>query len=59
MTPSEQCKHAGLKSLVELSRITGDSVQVLINWHRDRPKRFEVLVAGAVEIKKLTGEVMK
>lgn len=48
MTPSEQCKSAGLRSLAELSRITGCSVQLLINWHRERPKLFDVVVAGAV-----------
>lgn len=47
MTPSEQCKAAGLKSLAELSRISEVSIQTLINWHRDKPKLFAVVVAGA------------
>jgi len=51
MTPSEQCKQAGLKSLAELAKISGVSVQTLINWHRDKPALFAVAVAGAVVIK--------
>ena len=59
MTPSEQCKSAGLKSLAELVRISGVSEQTLINWHRSKPKLFVCAIAGAVAIKaanvKLTG----
>ena len=51
MTPSEQCKAAGLKSLAELAQISGVSVQTLINWHRDKPALFATVVAGAVVIK--------
>ena len=46
--PSEQCKAAGLKSLAELVEATGTSEQTLINWHRDKPKLFDVVIAGAV-----------
>ena len=52
MTPSERCKKAGLKSLAELSDITGESVQTLNNWHKaDNPvyrRRFELLLKGAL-----------
>jgi hypothetical protein len=50
MTTSEQCKAAGLKSLAELSKISGVSVQTLINWHKDKPALFSVVVAGAVAL---------
>ena len=50
-TPSEQCKAAGLKSLAELAKTSGVSVQTLINWHKDKPHLFAVVVAGAVVIK--------
>ncbi len=50
MTPSEQCKAAGLKSLVELSRITGESQQTLINWHKKKPRLFQVVIAGALSL---------
>lgn len=53
MTPSEQCKAAGLNSLAELVRLTGESKESLINWHRDRPRRFELMLKGVIsEIKK-------
>jgi hypothetical protein len=48
MTPSQQCKAAGLKSLAELVRISGESEQNIINWHKKRPLRFRLLLAGAV-----------
>jgi len=51
--PSEQCKSAGLKSLAELASITGKPVQTLINWHREEPQLFEVVVWGAA-VKKMT-----
>jgi len=51
MTPSEQCKAAGLASLSELSRISGVSIQTLRNWHKNKPVLFAVVVAGAVQIK--------
>jgi hypothetical protein len=51
MTPSEQCKAAGLKSLAELAKISEVSVQTLINWHKDKPALFATVVAGAVVIK--------
>jgi hypothetical protein len=57
MTPSEQCKTAGLKSLAELAKISGVSVQTLINWHRDKPALFAVVVAGAVVIKAANAEI--
>jgi len=48
MTPSQQCKAAGLKSLAELVKISEVSEQTLINWHRDKPKLFKLVLAGAV-----------
>ena len=53
MKPSEQCKEAGLKSLVQLSQITGESQQTLINWHKNKPRLFSVVVAGAQAIKEI------
>ena len=51
MTPSEQCKTAGLKSLAELAKISGASSRTLINWHREKPALFATVLAGAVVIK--------
>ena len=53
MTPSEQCKAAGLKSLAELSEITGQSVRTLSNWHKDKPVLFRIVLIGAVVTKAL------
>jgi hypothetical protein len=57
MTPSEQCKAAGLKSLAELANISGVSVQTLINWSRDKPALFATVVAGAVVINAANAEI--
>lgn len=56
MSPSEQCKAAGLRSLAELSRISHTSERTLINWHRDKPELFKVAIAGAVDIKSKESE---
>ena len=48
MTPSQQAKAAGLKSLSQVSQITGVSLQTLNNWHRDKPELFAVVLAGCV-----------
>lgn len=52
MKPSEECKRAGLKSLAELSEMTETSVQTLNNWSKNKPKLFDVLLAGASIIKR-------
>jgi len=48
MKPSEKCKLAGLSSLKELSEISGESVQTLNNWHKNKPTLFELTLKGAV-----------
>lgn len=54
MTPSQQCKGAGLKSLAELVLITKESKQTLINWHKNKPVLFHLVVLGAVQQKSIT-----
>jgi hypothetical protein len=56
MKPSDQCKAAGLKSLAELSRISGESVQTLNNWHRNKPKLFEIVLKGCLEEKSIVND---
>jgi len=51
MTPSKQAKAAGLKGLAEMSRICATSKETLTNWHRDQPRKFEVMLAGAVVVR--------
>jgi len=48
MSPAEQAKAKGLKSLSQVSEITGVSLQTLSNWAKDKPKLFEVVLIGAV-----------
>ena len=46
MTPSQQAKEAGLKSLSRVSDITGVSLQTLDNWSKNKPDLFTVVLAG-------------
>lgn len=48
MTPSKQCKAAGLSSLAELSGITGKAVSTLRYWHKHDPVLFQIVLLGAV-----------
>lgn len=48
MTPSQQAKAAGLKSLTQVKDLTGISLNTLTNWHRDRPQLFEVVIEGCI-----------
>jgi hypothetical protein len=52
MTPSEKAKSLGFKSLAELSKLSGESVQTLINWHKNYPQRFEFLAVGVMHSSK-------
>lgn len=53
-SPSEQCKKAGLNSLAELVLITSESKQTLINWHKNKPILFRLVLLGAVKSKEIT-----
>ena len=46
MTPSKQAKQAGLKSLLQVSELTGVSAQTLDNWAKNKPELFRVVLAG-------------
>lgn len=48
LTPSQQAKAAGLKSLAEFSKISDVSTRTLENWHKHNPQRFAVMLDGAV-----------
>ena len=48
MTPSQQAKAAGLKSLLLVSEITGVSIQTLSNWAKDKPELFRIVLLGVV-----------
>ena len=46
MTPSQQAKASGLKSLKQVTDLTDISKCTLTNWHRDRPKLFSIALEG-------------
>ena len=46
MKPSERAKALGLKSLAQVSELTGQSVQTLSNWAKNKPELFEVVLLG-------------
>jgi hypothetical protein len=49
MTASEQAKAAGLKSLAQVSELTGVSFQTLNNWSKHKPDLFRVVLLGCAE----------
>jgi len=48
MTPSQQAKAAGLKNLLQVQQLTGQSAQTLTNWHRDKPELFKIVLLGCL-----------
>lgn len=52
MTPSQQAKSVGLKSLTQVSEMTGTSLQTLTNWQKNKPELFKVVLAGCLELSK-------
>ena len=46
MSPSEKCKTAGFDSLVQVSKLSGESSKSLINWVTRYPRRFELILKG-------------
>jgi len=46
MTPSQQAKSVGLKSLTQVSEMSGVSLQTLFNWSKDKPKLFNIVLIG-------------
>lgn len=51
MTPSEQAQSKGLESLAEVVRLSAVSRQTLINWHRDKPILYLVVLLGCKKVK--------
>tara|TARA_R110002020_G_scaffold100611_1_gene237702 strand:- start:153 stop:317 length:165 start_codon:yes stop_codon:yes gene_type:complete len=46
MTASKQAKELGLKSLTQVSDMTGQSAQTLTNWFYNKPYLFEIVLLG-------------
>jgi len=52
MTPSQKAKSAGLKSLAQVTQMTGVGKDTLRNWNMNKPELFRIVIAGCVaEIK--------
>lgn len=48
MTPAQQAKAAGLKSLAKASEISGVPTRTLQDWHKSKPQLFKVVIAGCL-----------
>lgn len=46
MKPSRMAKEEGLKSLSQVSRMTGQSLQTLRNWANNKPDLFRIVLKG-------------
>ena len=46
MTPSEQVKAEGLKSLSDVARLNQVRRATLSDWAKDRPELFKTILAG-------------
>ena len=59
MIPSQQAREAGLKSLLEVSEITGVSIQTLSNWAKSKPDLFKIVILGAAEASRIAEDLTK
>ena len=46
LTPSQQAKDEGLKSLTKVAQMTGQSLQTLGNWAKNKPDLFRIVLKG-------------
>jgi hypothetical protein len=58
MKPSEKVKAVGLNSLTEVAVDTDESIQNLINWSENYPRRFELILKG-LAFEKLSANLEK
>ena len=47
-TASQVCRRNGLKGLNQLSEITGQSPQTLINWYNNKRSLFDIVILGCL-----------
>tara|TARA_R110000772_G_scaffold99997_3_gene200052 strand:+ start:1048 stop:1215 length:168 start_codon:yes stop_codon:yes gene_type:complete len=48
MTASKQAKELGLKSLTQVSELTGQSPQTLTNWFNYKPELYKIVLLGCL-----------
>ena len=46
MTPSQQAKAQGFKSLAQVAELSGVNVRTLNNWHKDKQYLFKIVLLG-------------
>lgn len=46
MKPTETAKSLGCESLAQVSKVSKQSVQTLINWHKNKPELFGLICKG-------------
>jgi len=51
MTPSQQAKAYGLRTLSEAARIASINADTLRTWHKTRPELFRVVCLGCLVAK--------
>ena len=49
MTPAQQAKDLGLKSLKQVSELSDTPLSTLHDWARTRPKLFHVILLGCLK----------
>ena len=51
MTPAQECKSYGIKSLTQAAELTGWTTKALREWHKSNPQRFRIIMQGlAIEL---------
>jgi hypothetical protein len=50
-TPGQKVRSKGISSLAEVSDMTGQSIQTLSNWHYNKEKLFDVVLAGVIKLR--------
>ncbi len=50
MTPSQQAKAQGFKSLAQVAELSTVKRRTLENWHKDKPELFNVVLLGCYAI---------
>ena len=48
ITASQTIKRSGLKSLKEVSELTEQSPQTLINWYKHKRALFDIVIKGCL-----------
>jgi len=50
MTPNKQAQAVGLDSLRQVAEMTGQDVEKLRRWAKDRPRLFKIVLFGCQKV---------